>query len=232
MDPEYSGVPEFFNWTVDGSARLGEAGPVVISRGVSALPPAPILSPTVISSAGPRVLSLPDNATSLVSLGSFRGTSAPAMSSSMATSTTILDGIRALNKTVDGLLFKLHQQEQRLVTPPALQPPVIQPPVIQIFNGGSGVPEVYSSSSDPALAGGVAAAVLFVLFIIGALLLRRFFPNRWKTVRDAVVRALRVAAIPISWMLHKLGDLSHRFGSESGEDSVSILFFFIPLDSS
>ncbi len=152
----------------------------------------------------------------------------------MATSTTILDGIRALNKTVDGLLFKLHQQEQRLVTPPALQPPVIQPPVIQppviqIFNGGSGVPEVYSSSSDPALAGGVAAVVLFILLIIGALLLRRFFPNRWKTVRDAVVRALRVAAIPISWMLHKLGDLSHRFGSDSGEDSVSMLFFFYSL---
>jgi hypothetical protein len=55
-----------------------------------------------------------------------------------------------------------------------------------------------------------------------------------------VMRALRVAALPISWILHKLGDLSHRFGSESGEDSVSILFFYIsfhllhsiPLDSS
>jgi hypothetical protein len=228
MDPEYSDALELYNWTVDGSARLGEAGPVVISRGVPTRLPASIPSPTVIASAVPRVLSIPDN----VPLESFRGTSAPALSSSMATSTTILDGIRALNKTVDGLLFKLHQQEQRQVTPPALQPPVIQPPVIQIFNGGSGVPEVFSSSSDPAVAGGVAAAVLFILLIIGALLLRRFSPNWWKTLRDAVLRALRVAAIPISWMLHKLGDLSHRFGSESGEDSVSILFFYIPLDSS
>jgi hypothetical protein len=85
------------------------------------------------------------------------------------------------------------------------------------------VSESYSSSGDPALVGGVTAAVLFFLLILGAYFLRRFFPNRWKTVRDAVMRVLRAAAVPISWLLHQLGDLSHRFGASNESDTVSCL---------
>jgi hypothetical protein len=74
------------------------------------------------------------------------------------------------------------------------------------------VPESYSSSGDPALVGGITAAVLFFLLILGAYFLRRYFPNRWKMVRDAVMRVLRAAAVPISWLLHQLGDLPQIWG--------------------
>jgi hypothetical protein len=221
MDPEYSDALELGNWTVGGSARLGEAASVVPSSGIASLRHVPASSPMVISSAVPRVVSPLSNITSSIFSESSKSVLQPVTPSSVDTSSTILNGIRALNQTVDGLLHKLHQQEQRLMPASVPQPP--QPPVIQIFNGGSGVPEVHSSSVDPALAGGVAALVLFLLFVLGAFLLRPFFPRRWETVRDATVRVLRSAAVPIAWLLHQLGDLSHRFGTSSGSDTVSYL---------
>jgi hypothetical protein len=218
MDPEYSDAWGLDNGTVGGSARLGEAASVVPSSGITSLHLVPASSPAVISSVVPRAVSPLDNYTSSILSESSKRVFQPTTPSSVDTSSTILDGIRALNQTVDGLLHKLLHQEQRLMPAPVPQPP--QPPVIQIFNGGSGVPEIHSSSVDPALAGGVAALVLFLLFVLGVFLLRRFFPRRWETVRDATVRILRSAAVPIAWLLHQLGDLSHRFGTSSGSDTV------------
>jgi hypothetical protein len=224
MDPEYSDAWGLDNGTVGGSARLGEAASVVPSSGITSLHLVPASSPAVISSVVPRAVSPLDNYTSSILSESSKRVFQPTTPSSVDTSSTILDGIRALNQTVDGLLHKLLHQEQRLMPAPVPQPP--QPPVIQIFNGGSGVPEIHSSSVDPALAGGVAALVLFLLFVLGVFLLRRFFPRRWETVRDATVRILRSAAVPIAWLLHQLGDLSHRFGTSSGSDTVRHLTIF------
>jgi hypothetical protein len=212
MDPEYSDALELGNWTVGGSARLGEAATVVPPTVVSS--PMARHYPPAWSTVVPRppVISfIPRDVVPAVT--SYE--SPPFSPSTVPVS--ILDSLQALNQTVGGLIRRVDQQEHS-VPRPQVSP---QPPVIQIYNGVPGFSEAYSSSGDPALVGGVTAAVIFFLLILGAYFLRRFFPNRWKTVRDAVMRVLRAAAVPISWLLHQLGDLSHRFGASSESDTVS-----------
>jgi hypothetical protein len=114
------------------------------------------------------------------------------------------------------------------VLPP---PPSPQPPIINIFTQGPGISQALPSTEDPVLAGGIAAAVLVILIHVGALLLRRFSPDRWKRVRDALLRVLRTAAVPFSWILHRLGDLVHGFGSSGdGVGSVSTILIMFSLD--
>ena len=216
MDPEYSDVLEMGNWSVGGFARLGEAATVAPPTVSTSLPPMVRHHPPAWSTAvtQPSVISFAprDVVPAVTSYG-------PPPSSSSTVPVSILDSLQSLNQTVGGLIRRVDQQEHS-VSRPQVSP---QPPVIQIYNGVPGVPESHSSSGDPAMIGGITAAVLFFLLILGAYFLRRYFPNRWKMVRDAVMRVLRAAAVPISWLLHQLGDLSHRFGASSESDTVSCL---------
>jgi hypothetical protein len=228
MDPDYSESMGAGNLSVNGLGRLGESGRVVL----------PLLSSSSASlnssswSASPSSAVPVDRLVGHPGLGEAIGSTGSAHvfptigeahhSSPQAVPNAILDGLRSLNRTVEELYHRIHHQDPPSVLPP---PPSPQPPVINIFTQGPGISQALPSTEDPVLAGGIAAAVLIILFVIGALLLRRFSPDRWKRVRDALLRCLRTAAVPFSWVLHRLGDLVHGFGSSGdGVGSVSTNF--------
>ena len=231
MDPDYSELMGAVNLSVNGLGHLGESDkvlPTIIS------PPSVVLNSSswvpAPSPAAPvdLVVGHPGLGESIRSTGgsTFIGET---HSAPQPVPTSILDGLRSLNRTVEELYHRLNHQKSTSVL---LPPPAPQPPVINIFTQGPGISQALPSPEDPVLVGGIAAAVLIILFLIGALLLRRFSPDRWKRVRDALLRCLRTAAVPFSWVLHRLGDLVHGFGSSGdGVGSVSTNFniFFLEL---
>jgi hypothetical protein len=222
MDPDYSELLGAGNLSVNGPGRLGESGKIVLPLISSCLGSLNSSSwSTTPSSAAPvdLVVGHPGLGESIRSTGVAPVT--PTIgeayhSSPQAVPNVILDGLRSLNRTVEELSYRLNHQEPPSVLPP---PPSTQPPIINIFTQGPGISQDLPSTEDPVLAGGIAAAVLVVLVLVGALLLRRFSPDRWKRVRDALLRVLRTAAVPFSWLLHRLGDLVHGFGSSGGDAS-------------
>jgi hypothetical protein len=229
MDPDYTELSGAVNLSVNGLGHLGESGKVFTplissssgslnssSWSSSPLPAAPVGLVVGHSGLGESIRST--GVTS--SLGESH-------SFPQSVPNTILDGLRSLNRTVEELYHRISHQEPRSIVPllpsPQPQPPIInQPPVINIFTQVPGISPAVPAVEDPVLAGGIAAALLIFLLLIGALLLRRFSPDRWKVVRDALMRILRMAAVPFAWLLHRLGDVAHRFGSLDGEtNSVS-----------
>ena len=184
MDPDYSELMGAVNLSVNGLGHLGESDkflPSVIS------PPSVVLnSSSWVSAPSPAapvdlVVGHPGLGESIRSTGgsTFIGET---HSAPQSVPTSILDGLRSLNRTVEELYHRLNHQKSTSVL---LPPPAPQPPVINIFTQGPGSSQALPSPEDPVLAGGIAAAVLIILFLIGALLLRRFSPDRWKRVRDS-----------------------------------------------
>jgi hypothetical protein len=111
MDPDYSDALELElgNWTVGGSARLGEAASVVHPTVVPSLPPFARHYPASWSTAvsRPPVLSfIPSPVVPAVS--SYE---APPPSSPSTVPASILDSLQVLNQTVGGLIKRVDQQE-------------------------------------------------------------------------------------------------------------------------
>jgi hypothetical protein len=115
--------------------------------------------------------------------------------------------VSRLNRTLQELL---HRVEDRSSAPPAVVHihTHLAPPVVPSLHGESG--EV-----DSAAVGGAILAVLVVLLVVCGLVLRRWYPEQWGRVKKRARGALKVLALPFAFLLHRLGDLTHQFGTSS-----------------
>ncbi len=55
----------------------------------------------------------------------------------------------------------------------------------------------------------------YSVLVVCGLILRRWYPDQWTGVKRRVRGALKLLALPFSYILHRLGDLTHQFGTSS-----------------
>jgi hypothetical protein len=197
MDPDYPVAVVAPRDPAFGKSRLGELARAAVhilnstSSPVSSAPAtvqAPVYHPPPVSAVVPPVVAAPS----------------PGVASSILSTS---EEVSRLNRTLQELL---HRVEDRSSVPPAVVHvhTHLAPPVGPPLHGDGG--EV-----DSAAVGGAVLAVLVVLLVVCGLVLRRWYPDQWTGVKRRVRGTLKLLALPFSYVLHRLGDLTHQFGTSS-----------------
>ena len=204
MDPEYPVAVVAPRDLSFGSSRLGELARSAVhilnstSSPVFSAPAtveATVYHPPPVSAVVPPVVAAPS----------------PGVASSILPTS---EEVSRLNRTLQELL---HRVEDRSSLPPTVVIHThLAPPMGPPLHGDGG--EV-----DSVAVGGAVLAVLVVLLVVCGLVLRRWFPDQWTGVKRRVRGALKLLALPFSYVLHRLGDLTHQFGTSS---EVSYIVYF------
>jgi len=73
----------------------------------------------------------------------------------------------------------------------------------------------WHSEVDAGAVATVAGVLGVVLLVAAGFLLRRFWPDTWKKVKVRALEALRLVALPASWLCSKAATLLERFHHSS-----------------
>ncbi len=203
MDPDYPATVVVPQDLAFGKPRLGELARAAVhflnstsTPSVSSIPAtveAPVYHPPPVSAVVPPVVVAPS----------------PGVTSSISSTS---EEVSRLNRTLQELL---HRVEDRSSVPPAVVHvhTHLAPPVVPSLQGDGG--EV-----DPAAVGGAVLAVLVVLLVVCGYVLRRWYPDQWTWVKRRVRGTLKLLALSFSFLLHRLGDLTHQFGTSSEVSTI------------